>query len=198
MVKKNSDAAIVASLAIVMVVTLQSTAVLNRTLYERTNERAAAITTEVALPEKLTSNTAPLAILYDVPLDANLQLHIIRVAKSYGIDPAIIFAMCYRESTYNPSSIGDNGAAFGLMQIQPKWHSDRMERLGCTDLLDPYQNVIVGTDYLAEQLIRYGGDMGKALVAYNAGHYKGTITRYAIEVMEKADELRGTTYEAEK
>jgi soluble lytic murein transglycosylase-like protein len=73
-----------------------------------------------------------------------------------------------------------------------------MERLGCTDLLDPYQNVIVGTGFLAEQLIRYGGDMGKALVAYNAGHYKGTITRYATEVMAKAEELRGTTYEAEK
>ena len=198
MVKKNPDAAIVATLVVVMVVTLHSTVVLNRTLHERTNEPTAAITTEVALLEKLTSNTAPLVILYDVPLDANLQLHIIRVAESYGIDPAIIFAMCYRESTYNPSSIGDNGAAFGLMQIQPKWHSDRMERLGCTDLLDPYQNVIVGTDYLAEQLIRYGGDMDKALVAYNAGHYKGTITRYAMEVMVKAEELRGTTYDAEE
>jgi soluble lytic murein transglycosylase-like protein len=73
-----------------------------------------------------------------------------------------------------------------------------MERLGCTDLLDPYQNVIVGTDFLAEQLIRYGGDMGKALVAYNAGHYKGTIIRYAVRVLAKAGELRGTTYEAEK
>jgi soluble lytic murein transglycosylase-like protein len=59
--------------------------------------------------------TTPPTILYDMPLDANLQLHIIRVAESYGIDPATIFAMCYQESTYNPSRIGDHGAALGLM-----------------------------------------------------------------------------------
>ena len=198
MVKKKPDAALVAALAVVVVVTIHATATLKGTPHEPTNEPTAAVLAEVAPPEQVPSNTIPPTILYDVPLDAKLQLHIIRVAESYGIDPAIIFAMCYRESTYNPSSIGDHGAAFGLMQIQPKWHSDRMARLGCTDLLDPYQNVIVGTDYLAEQLNRYGGDMGKALVAYNAGHYKGTITRYATEVMAKAEELRGTTYEAEE
>ena len=133
-----------------------------------------------------------------MPLSTDLQLYIIRVAESYGIDPAIIFAICYRESSYNPAVIGDQGEAFGLMQIQPRWHSDRMARLGCTDLLNPFQNVTVGIDYVAEQLSRYGGDVGKALVAYNVGHYYGTITRYAQEVLAKAEELRGTTYEAEK
>ena len=73
-----------------------------------------------------------------------------------------------------------------------------MERLGCTDLLDPYQNVIVGADYLAEQVNRYGGDMGKALVAYNAGHYSGTITKYAQVILDVAEELRGTIYESNR
>ena len=194
MVKNNPEAAVVA-IALVVAVTIHATAFMG-TPHEPSNETTAAMPVKVAPPEQ-NHHIPPPTILYDVPLDVNLQLHIIRVAESYGIDPAIIFAMCYRESGYNPSSIGDHGAAFGLMQIQPKWHSDRMARLGCTDLLDPYQNVIVGADYLAEQLTRYGGDMCKALVAYNAGHYKGTITRYAIEVMEVAEELRGTTYEAE-
>lgn len=66
-----------------------------------------------------------------------------------------------------------------------------MEKLGCTDLLDPHQNVVVGIDYLAESIRRYDGDVAKALVAYNAGHYNGTVTAYAKSVLEKAEELRG-------
>lgn len=133
--------------------------------------------------------TEPPVVLYDVPLDADLQIHIIETAEEYGIDPAIIFAMAYRESTYNPECIGDGDDSYGLMQVQPKWHSERMERLGCLDLLDPYQNVTVAIDYLAEMLRWYDGDMAKALVAYNAGSYTGTVTRYAEAVLEIAEEL---------
>ena len=48
--------------------------------------------------------------------------------------------------------MGDVHESFGLMQIQPKWHEDRMRRLGVTDLLDPEQNVRVGADLLSEHL----------------------------------------------
>ncbi len=133
--------------------------------------------------------TEPPVILYDVPLDEDLQIHIIKTAEEYGIDPAIIFAIAYRESTYNPECVGDGGDSYGLMQVQPYWHSERMERLGCLDLLDPYQNVTVAVDYLAEKLDWYNGDIAKALVAYNQGSYKGTITRYAEAVLEIAEEL---------
>lgn len=126
--------------------------------------------------------------LYDVPLDANLQYYIIDQSKAHGIDPAIILAMIDRESDFDPANMGDNGQAYGLLQIWPKWHSERMERLGCTDLLDPYQNVTVGLDYLAELLDKYG-DIGKALTAYNQGSFKGTVTQYAKSVMEKGGEL---------
>ena len=128
-------------------------------------------------------------ILYDVPLDADLQQHITETAEEYGIDPAIIIAMAYRESTYNPDAIGDGGNSLGLLQIQPQWHSERMERLECPNLLDPFQNVKVAIDYLSEMLGWYDGDMAKALVAYNAGSYNGTITGYAKAVLEIAEEL---------
>ena len=133
--------------------------------------------------------TEPPVILYDVPLDAELQLHIIETAERYGIDPAIIFAMAFRESTYNPDCVGDGGDSYGLMQVQPKWHSERMERLGCFDLLDPYQNVTVAIDYLNEMLEWYGRDVAKALTAYNRGFYEGTITEYAKAVMNIAEGL---------
>lgn len=138
-----------------------------------------------------TEATQPPVTLYDVPLDVDLQLHIISEAEAHGIDPAIIFAMAFRESTYNADCIGDGGDSFGLLQVQPRWHYGRMQKLGCTDLHDPFQNVTVAVDYLAEQLDRYGGDIAKALTAYNRGHYSGTITNYAKNVMSTAEELRG-------
>lgn len=141
--------------------------------------------------------TEPKVILYDVPLGEDLQLHIIETAESYGINPAIIIAMAYRESTYRAHLIGDGGDSYGLLQVQPKWHSERMQKLGCTDLLDPFQNVTVAVDYLAEHFDRYG-DIGMALTAYNAGpsgaqkNYfsKGIYaSKYATEVMAYADEI---------
>ena len=205
MANKNTEAAIIAAFAAAAVVIFSAANIpvdVNQT--DHNPKPTTAIIAKVTQPTQVpTEATAPIEtalpiILYEVPLETELQLHIIQVAESYGIDPAIIFAMCYWESTYNPAAVGDNEASFGLMQIQPKWHSGRMARLNCSDLLDPFQNIIVGTDYLAEQLVRYDGNVSKALVAYNAGHYYGTITGYATKVMAKAEELRGTTYESHR
>lgn len=146
-----------------------------------------------------TTNTAPTTMAvretisyYDsVPLDKELQDYIIKQATAHGIQPEIVMAMIERESDYNITCMGDGGDSYGLMQIQPKWHSERMEKLGCTDLLDPYQNVDVGIDYLCELTSKYDGDMAKALVGYNQGFYKGTITAYAKGVLAKAEELGG-------
>lgn len=134
--------------------------------------------------------------LYDVPLDEDLQLHIIKLAKEYGIDPAIIFAIAHRESNYKSDVVGDSGASLGLMQVQPHWHGERMERLGCTDLFDPYQNVTVAIDYLVELLTRYQ-TIDKALTAYNKGHYDGIVTEYAVAVLNLAEEVRSTKYQKE-
>jgi soluble lytic murein transglycosylase-like protein len=144
--------------------------------------------TTIVTEPPTTAETEPPLVLYDVPLDVELQLHIIEQAEEHGIDPAIIFAMAFRESTYNPKCIGDGGNSYGLLQVQPKWHKKRMEKLGCTDLLDPYQNVIVGIDHLCELLSRYG-NIAKALTAYNKGSYNGTVTQYAKNVLATANQL---------
>lgn len=152
-------------------------------------------TSTVAIePKIIPATTAVREIIsyYDsVPMDKHLQNYIIKQAHANGIQPQIVMAMIERESDYNITCMGDSGESYGLMQIQPKWHSERMEKLGCTDLLDPYQNVAVGIDYLAELLDRYDGDIVKALVGYNQGHYKGTVTAYAKGVLAEADELGG-------
>lgn len=127
-------------------------------------------------------------LYYNVNLSTEVQDVIFAECEKYNIHPSIVIAMIEKESTFNPNAIGDNGNSFGLMQIQPRWHSGRMARLGCTDLLNPIQNVTVGIDYLAEQYNRYG-DISKALTAYNTGSYTGTITNYATAIMARANEV---------
>lgn len=157
---------------------------------ERQTAIEVKLLSDVAEVEELV-RAAEMAKLYDVPLDAELQFHIIGLCEERDIDPAIVMAMIWKESRFHADSVGDGGNSLGLMQIQPRWHSKRMEKLGCTDLLDPHQNVVVGIDYLAESIRRYDGDVAKALVAYNQGSYKGTVTAYAKSVLAKAEEMRG-------
>ena len=120
---------------------------------------------------------------FPVPLDHDLQAHIIRTCEDNGIDPAVVVAMIATESNFKPGAIGDGGESYGLMQIHPKWHGERMERLGVTDLLNPEQNVTVGMDYLAELLEKYS--LESALTAYNSGSPgEGAYSRKVLLYME--------------
>lgn len=92
------------------------------------------------------------------------------IGERYNICPELIQAVIERESHYNPDAT--NGDCVGLMQVSEKWHTDRMERLGVTDLYDPYSNILVGTDYLAELWREtsskgYGDDLYYVLMRYN-------------------------------
>lgn len=115
---------------------------------------------------------------YDVPLEKDLQDYIFALCEEYGIYPELAIGMIETESNFNASAVGDGGNSLGLMQIQPRWHQDRMNKLGCTNLLDPYQNVKVGIDYLAE-LMHKDKSVEWALMAYNGGH------KYADEKLEE-------------
>lgn len=153
-----------------------------------TEESANPITEPVEVEQPVTE---PTVALYDVPLDEDIQLYIIGLCEEKHIDPAVVVAMIGRESNYNEHALGDGGNAYGLMQVQPRWHYDRMMRLDCMNLYSPYQNIAVGVDFLEELLDRYDGDIAKALTAYNQGSYKGTVSNYAKGVLEAAEELRG-------
>lgn len=139
------------------------------------------------------ADEAETAVKYSVPLEERLQAHVISVSEENGIEPEIVFAMAWRESRYDAEAVGDGGDSIGLLQIQTKWHWERMKELGCLDLYDPYQNVTVGVDYLGELLEQYG-DIGKALTAYNRGGYNGVVSEYAHDIISKASELEEITY----
>ena len=107
--------------------------------------------------------------IYPVNLDADLQRYIIETCEEYMINPSIIIAMCFYESSFNADAIGDNGECMGLMGISPRWCWPEMEKLNCPDMRDPYQNVTVGIDIFAQKLAKYDWNTEMALMSYNAG-----------------------------
>lgn len=135
---------------------------------------------------------------YDVPLSEELQDHIIEQCENRGVDPALIMGMIRQESNFNAGSVGDSGNALGLMQIWPKWHQKRMDQYGCDDLLDPFQNVTVGIDIIADWL-DVGRGVEYALMGYNGGNpyakemwSAGKVSEYAQKVLKYA---KGYGYE---
>ena len=132
---------------------------------------------------------------FDVPLEEELQDHIFALCEDARIDPKLVMAIIQKESTFDAEAIGDRGRAQGLMQVQERWHFDRIEELGVTDLLDPYQNVTVGIHFLEELIWLGGGSIEWALMAYNGGHGLAneraeSVVEYAEIVMSWAEEMR--------
>ena len=123
-------------------------------------------------------------VKYPVPLDDDLQKYIIRLCTEYEISPAVVFAVIGTESNFQSDAIGDHGNAFGLMQIYRSVNEERMDRLGCTDLLNPYHNVLVGIDILAEHLNK-GNGIEWALSKYVG--MGGEECEYAEKVMRLAE-----------
>lgn len=132
--------------------------------------------------------------IWDVPLDAELQTYIDAICVNSPIEPELILAMCEVESQYNPDAVGDNGRSLGLLQINPGWHMERMVRLQCPDLMNPYNNITVALDILEELYEDYDGNIEKVLMAYNGGHaYAESRTEpseYALSVIKRANELK--------
>lgn len=149
---------------------------------------------ETAAKQAETSEKAPKT--YDVPLDADLQNHIITLCDTENIDPALVMAVIGVESNYNAEAIGDNGRSYGLMQVQTEWHQARIERLKTSDMLNPYDNVTVGIDILAEKISKDKG-IEWALMAYNGGNSHadmmketGQLSEYAETVIKLWQELK--------
>lgn len=123
-----------------------------------------------------------------------IDSYTVEIGLEYGIDPAILQSMIWHESRYKADNINSIGC-MGLMQICTKWHLPRAEKLGVTDFLDPYQNILIGTDILAEYMSK--GDIGLALMLYSGNHntaydlYRnGKLSWYATSVLDRAEMIR--------
>ena len=127
-------------------------------------------TTKQPTKKQSSSSSTSTKLYTNIPLSARFQKYIDGKCKSYGISTNVVMGCIRTESNFQTQIMGDNGKAYGLMQVQKQWHKARMKKVGATDLLNPYDNVAVGIDYLAELYKIYNGNWHKALMAYNGGH----------------------------
>lgn len=117
------------------------------------------------------------------------------VGAMYDICPELLQALVERESTFYINAT--NGNCKGLAQISTRWHTERMERLGVTDIYEPYGNILVAADYLRELYNeRQDDDTYYVLMRYNMAidtanqlYAAGEITDYARGIVKRAMEL---------
>jgi soluble lytic murein transglycosylase len=93
-------------------------------------------------------------------------------AAEKHLDPALIAAVIYAETKFDPRSSA--AGAEGLMQIMPETALFLAHRSGATsfatsDLSTPAVNIAYGSYYLRYLLDEYHGNIIDALAAYNGG-----------------------------
>lgn len=116
----------------------------------------------------------------DHPLSYEEQAALYGACLEFGVDYALAQAVVEQETNFT-NVMGDGGKAYGFFQVWPKWHKERMEELGVTDLMDPESNFRVGCSFLSECIDKYG--LEKGLGYYNSGSAK--VTGYTRAVLER-------------
>lgn len=118
----------------------------------------------VSEPLQVPPKPAPVAS----PRDPKELVH--DAAVRSGLPPEFVHSVAKVESGFQPHAISPKGA-IGVMQLMP----DTARSLGA-DPTDPEQNIDAGTRLLRELLLKYNGDVVRALAAYNGG--PGAVERY--------------------
>jgi soluble lytic murein transglycosylase len=111
----------------------------------------------------------------DVPIRA--------AAQRYGVDPALVKAIVWRESRFDPKARG-RAEEFGLMQLQDaaarEWaDAERIVGFEHEHCFSPVTNTLAGTWYLRKLLRRYANTdnpLSYALAEYNAG--RGNVIKW--------------------
>lgn len=117
---------------------------------------------------------------YSVDTYTNL---IEQAAQKYGVPVQLIRAVMQQESGGNPRITSSAGAQ-GLMQLMPA----NIKEAGVTDAFDPAQNIDAGVKQLSQYLKMYGGDIPKALAAYNMG--PGNLNKRGMDLAQWPQETR--------
>ncbi|MDD5731279.1 MAG: lytic transglycosylase domain-containing protein [Patescibacteria group bacterium] len=110
------------------------------------------------------------------------QEQIDKYSTEFGLEPALVSAVIYEESRFNPYSNSERGA-IGLMQLLPET-AEYISRKLKDKAFNPYkiadidQNIRYGTYYLKYLDDKYG-DLDRVLAAYNAG--EGNVDRWITE-----------------
>jgi soluble lytic murein transglycosylase len=96
-------------------------------------------------------------------------------SAKYDVDPALVAAVIFQESRFNPRAVSPMGAK-GLMQFMPGTAATMAKETGRWpnyDIFDPETSVEFGAAHIRDLLVKYSGDVDRALAGYNAG--TGTV-----------------------
>ena len=131
---------------------------------------------EMGVPPSAVRGFVPDEVLDEVavPPGGDLREAAAAAARRHGLDPELVIAVAAVESGFRPEAVSPKGAQ-GLMQLMPR----TAEALGVENAFDPAQNLDGGARHLGQLLTLYGGDLAKALAAYNAG--EGAVHRHGGE-----------------
>lgn len=116
-------------------------------------------------------------------LESSQDRNIAAASRKYGLDPALLKAVMWRESKFNPEARGTKGEV-GLMQIMEitgqEWaEAQHLASFAHASLSDPVRNIDCGAWYLQKLLPRYtrtDNPVPYALADYNAG--RGNVLRW--------------------
>ena len=130
----------------------------------------------------------------DSMMAPDLQAWVYAYCSAEGVDPYVVMAICERESCCICNIYGDNGRAYGIMQVQVRWVQDKISNHGYTNemMLQAQPNIVIGTEILMDYL-NTGNGYEWALMAYNGGtQLVGTEStrEYASWVLARAEQLR--------
>jgi len=110
------------------------------------------------------------------------------IGAELKLDPLLILAVIAIESRFNPLAESGMGAK-GLMQVIPRFHSDKFDPLGGEKVaFDTDANIIVGAKILKEYL-RRTGDIADALQLYVGAGSDDSDNSYSGKVMAERDRI---------
>ncbi len=117
-------------------------------------------------------------------LESSQDKPILAAARRYGVEPALVKAVVWRESRFDPLARGSKGE-IGLMQIMKstaqEWATaERISFFQHEQLFDPVKNTQAGAWYLRKLERRYQGTddpFPYVLADYNAG--RANVLRWA-------------------
>jgi soluble lytic murein transglycosylase len=116
--------------------------------------------------------------------DHSMDAPILAAARRYHVPPALVKAVVWRESQFDPTALGSKGE-IGLMQVLPRaaaqdWiQAERIHEFAPEHLFNPVTNTLVGAWYLERLLKRYAqadDPVAYALADYNAG--RGNVLKW--------------------
>ncbi|MCB2047116.1 MAG: lytic transglycosylase domain-containing protein [Novosphingobium sp.] len=116
-------------------------------------------------PEAASVDVHALAVTVPVAAagPASWSARVAQLSAKYDLSPALIEALVWQESRWRHDAVSPVGAR-GLAQLMP----GTARQLGVNPD-DPNSNLEGGARYLRQQLDAFGGNLEKALAAYNAG-----------------------------